>query len=183
MHAKSLQLCPALCNPKECSPLGSSVHGTLQARILEWVAMTPPGDIPNPGTEPASPEAPALQADSLWLSSDCQSPLLYAAWLPLLSPRSSVLRATEILPPGLKVLDITTKQDSCLFIGLPWWLSGKESACQYRRRRFNPWARKIPWRREWQPTPVFLPGDFHGQRSLVGYIVCGVTKSQTWLSG
>ena len=35
--------------------------------------------------------------------------------------------------------------------------------------RFDPWVRKIPWRREWQPTPVFLPGEFHGQRSLVGY--------------
>ena len=33
----------------------------------------------------------------------------------------------------------------------------------------NPWVEKIPWRREWQPTPVFLPGEFHGQRSLVGY--------------
>ena len=36
--------------------------------------------------------------------------------------------------------------------------------------RFDPWVRKIPWKREWLPTPVFLPGDFHGQRSLVGYI-------------
>ena len=35
------------------------------------------------------------------------------------------------------------------------------------RFRFDPWIRKIPWRREWQPTPVFLPGEFHGQRSLV----------------
>ena len=34
---------------------------------------------------------------------------------------------------------------------------------------FDPWARKIPWRREWQPTPVFWPGKSHGQRSLVGY--------------
>ena len=33
----------------------------------------------------------------------------------------------------------------------------------------NPWARKIPWRREWQPTQIFLPGEFHGQRSLVGH--------------
>ena len=38
-----------------------------------------------------------------------------------------------------------------------------------RRPRFNPWVRKSPWRRKWQPTPVFLPGEFHGQRSLVGY--------------
>ena len=47
---------------------------------------------------------------------------------------------------------------------------GKESAClQWRRPRFDPWARKIPWRRDWQPTPVFLPGESHGQRNLEGY--------------
>ena len=40
---------------------------------------------------------------------------------------------------------------------------------------FDPWVGKIPWKRKWQPTPVFLPGKFHGQRSLVG-IVHGVTK-------
>ena len=56
--------------------------------------------------------------------------------------------------------------------GLPRWLSGKESACQCRRHRrlgFSLWVGKIPWRRKWQPTPVFLPGKFHGQRSQVGY--------------
>ena len=40
---------------------------------------------------------------------------------------------------------------------------------QYRRPTFDPWVRKIPWRREWQPIPVFLPGKSHGQRSLSGY--------------
>ena len=58
-------------------------------------------------------------------------------------------------------------------IALPRWLSGKESACQCRRRwrhQFDPWIGKIPWRRKWQPTPVFLPEKFHGQRNLVGYI-------------
>ena len=44
------------------------------------------------------------------------------------------------------------------------------------------WVEKIPWRREWQPTPVFLPGEFHGQKSLVGYTVQGVAKNQTRLS-
>ena len=50
--------------------------------------------------------------------------------------------------------------------------SGKEPICQYtkcERCGFDPWVRKIPWRGAWQPTPVFLPGESHGQRSLVGY--------------
>ena len=53
--------------------------------------------------------------------------------------------------------------------GFPGWFSGKESACQCRRQRFDPWVRKISWRRKWQPTPVYLPGKSQGQRSLVGY--------------
>ena len=42
--------------------------------------------------------------------------------------------------------------------GLPWWLSSKESTCQCGGRRFDPWVGKIPWRRKWQASPVFLPG-------------------------
>ena len=49
---------------------------------------------------------------------------------------------------------------------LPWWLSGKEFAWQCRKCGFNPWVRKIPWGRNWLPTPVFLPGESHGQRCL-----------------
>ena len=52
--------------------------------------------------------------------------------------------------------------------GLPRWLSSKESACQCKRPKFDPWIRKVPWRRKWQPTPVFLPRKSHGQGSLVG---------------
>ena len=50
--------------------------------------------------------------------------------------------------------------------------SGKERSCQcrrHKRHRLDPWIRKIPWRRAWQRTPEFLPGESHGQRSLVGY--------------
>ena len=54
-------------------------------------------------------------------------------------------------------------------IGLPRWFSGQGSASPCRRNRFDPWVREIPWRRQWQPTPVFLPGKSHGQRSLEGY--------------
>ena len=42
-----------------------------------------------------------------------------------------------------------------------------------RRLGFDPWVQKIPWRREWQLTPVFLPGEFHGQKSLAGYSLWG----------
>ena len=57
-------------------------------------------------------------------------------------------------------------------LGFPDGPSGKEPTCQCRRHKrwgFDPWVRKIPWRRTWQPTPVFLPGESHGQRSLAGY--------------
>ena len=57
--------------------------------------------------------------------------------------------------------------------GLPWWLSGKESTCQRRRCSFDPWVVKIPWRRVWQSTAVFLPRESCGQRSLVGYTLWG----------
>ena len=52
-------------------------------------------------------------------------------------------------------------------LGIPGGTTGKNPACQCRRLKrhgFNPWVRKIPWRRTWQPTPVFLPGESHGQR-------------------
>ena len=48
---------------------------------------------------------------------------------------------------------------------------------QCRRPRFDPWVGKIAWKREWQPTPVFLPGKSHGQRSLVGYSPQGRKES------
>ena len=48
---------------------------------------------------------------------------------------------------------------------------------QFRGPRFNPWVGKIPWRRAWQPTPVFLSGKSHGQRSLAGYNPWGHNES------
>ena len=56
---------------------------------------------------------------------------------------------------------------------VPWWLSDYEPPCQCRRLRFNPWVGKNPWRRKWQPTPIFLPGKSSGQRSPAGYSLWG----------
>ena len=74
---------------------------------------------------------------------------------------------------------------TCIW-GFPGGSADKESTWQCRRRRSHSWVRKIPWRRKWQPTPVFLPGKSHGQRDLVGYSPWGckwighdlVTKQQ-----
>ena len=62
-------------------------------------------------------------------------------------------------------------------MGFPGGSDGKESACQCGRARFNPWVGKIPWRREGQPTPVFLPGESHGQKGLADYSPRGCKES------
>ena len=70
--------------------------------------------------------------------------------------------------------------------GLLRWLSSKESAYQCRRHRrcgFDLWVGKIPWRREWQITASFLPGKFHGQRSLAGYSPGGSQRvKHSWVT-
>ena len=67
-------------------------------------------------------------------------------------------------------------------MGFPGAPSGKEYACQCKRHKrgsFDPWVGKIPCRRKWQSTPVFLPGESHGQRNLAGYSPGGHKKSDT----
>ena len=70
--------------------------------------------------------------------------------------RKGVLRVAFYVPPARPAR-------------LPKQPHGKASACQCRRYRFDLWVGKIPWKRKWQPAPVFLPGKSHGQRSLEGY--------------
>ena len=60
----------------------------------------------------------------------------------------------------------------CFFGSVYMWgfpVARWRTCLQCRRLRFDPWVKKIPWRRSWQPTPVFLPGESHGQKSLAGY--------------
>ena len=63
--------------------------------------------------------------------------------------------------------------------GFPGGSDGKSTCLQCGRPRFDPWVGKILWRREWKPTPVLLPGKFHGRRSLVGYSPWGCKESDT----
>ena len=73
--------------------------------------------------------------------------------------------------------------DACLVFGVrylfPGGSDGKSVCLLCGRPHFNPWVGKIPWRRKWQPTPVFLPGKFHGRRSLIGYNRWGCKESVT----
>ena len=63
--------------------------------------------------------------------------------------------------------------------GFPGGSEVKASACNAGDPGFNPWVGKLPWRRTWQPTPVFLPGESHGERSLVGYSPWGPKEVDT----
>ena len=64
----------------------------------------------------------------------------------------SQIRFQELCPPGVFLAS------AIISFRLPCWLRGKESPCQCGRLEFDPWVGKIPWRRKWQPPPVFLPG-------------------------
>ena len=75
-----------------------------------------------------------------------------------------------------------TRKSPTTWVDFPGGTNGKEAICQCRRcrrLRFYPSVGKMPWRRAWQPTPVFLPGDSHGQKRLVGYSPWGCTESDT----
>ena len=94
--AKSLQSCPTLCDPMDCSPPDSSVHGF--SRKDYWIGLPspPPGDIPDPGIKPASPVAPALQVDSLPLSR-WGSPV-YEVYMVIYSPWRGGLHVRRLNP-------------------------------------------------------------------------------------
>ena len=79
----------------------------------------------------------------------------------------------------LGYMQIHVIQFPLVILGFPGGSDGKDG--KWGRPRFDPWVGKIPWRRKWQPTPVFLPGELHGQRRMAGYGPWG-HKSRTWLS-
>ena len=108
-----------------------------------------------------------------WLSTKLQFKFLTMAnkVLPELTPAfPSDLPVKEFLK------NILNFNRCIIFVGLTGGAGGKEPACQCRRCKgpgFHPWVGKIPWRRAWQLTPVLLPEESHGQRSLVCYSLQG----------
>ena len=117
------QLCATLATPKHCSPPDSSVHGTLQSRILEWVTI------------PFS-RGSYQPRDQTQVLLHCRQILYHLS-----------LQGKPYLPANARDIG--------------------------RKHGLNPWVRKIPCRRKWQQTPVFLPGKSHRQKSLEGHSPCG----------
>ena len=104
---------------------------------------------------------------------------------------SKAVNISPLLPPQSSLMSVRSQVQ--LLRNLRWvlsglnlnlgscrWLSIKEYPCWCRRCGFSPWIRRIPWRRKWQPTPVFLPGKFHVQRSLAGYSPWGRWVRHDW---
>ena len=145
-------------------PLYFFVHGILQARILEWIAIfsfrgsSPPRD-------QTRVSCIAGRFFIIWTTRASQ----FSGFLVHLNCHHQYPFPKHFYLPKYKL---------GIFLG---GASCEEPACQcksHKRYGFSPWVRKVPWRRKWQPTSVFLPGESHGQRSLAA-TVPGVSESDT----
>ena len=148
------------------------------SRQEHWSGLPcpPPGDLPNPGIEPMS-------SASRWIHLSHQGSPRILDWVacPLSRGSSPPSNWTGVscIAGQFFTCWATTYMCMCVCVyvyihiyGFPSGASGKESACQgmrHKRHQLNLWVRKIPWRTARQSTPVFLPRESHGRRSLVGY--------------
>ena len=123
VRAQSLQSCPTLCDPMDYCPSGSSVHGILQARILECAATPCSGDLPNLGTEPTSLVVLTLAGGFFSTSATCKDPLHIC--LPQLPPSNSPRNRTS------------RSQNDCLR-GLINSCEKKRSERERRKGKINP---------------------------------------------
>ena len=151
-------------DPMDCSLPGSSTHGIFQARVLEGVAIAFSTCI----YDVCLISVQLLSEILFWKKSFV---LLTSKQFPRIAFRNPKVRFVPIPYTFLFFLQFMSPEimPFVVIIWLPRWHSGKEFACQCRRGGFDPWVGKISWRSAWQPTPVFLPAEFHGQRSLAGY--------------
>ena len=120
------------------------------------------GSIPGLGRSPGEGKGYSLQYSGPENSMDCVVYGVAKSWTRLSNFHSLGLKTKSNKMTETETTKQLQKDGS----------DGQESACQWRRcrrRGFGPWVGKIPWRRAWQPTPVFLPGEYHRQRSLAGY--------------
>ena len=186
----------------DCSPPGSLSLGILRARIMEWkkkkkkntgVGCHVPfqGIFPTQGSNPGFPHcrqilhqlshqgswrilewtAYPFSRGSSWPRNRTRSPVLQVDSLPAELPG----KPCEMIPHCNFIFHFLIISES-----FPGGSAVKNSPAMQGTQVY-PWVKKIPWRRKWQPSPVFLSGKSHGQRSLTGYSLWG-HKSWTLLS-
>ena len=97
----------------------------------------------------------------------CYTPCIFLSWCYIVFSVNQMRKLEPRVASGQEVIPELGLNSNVY--GLPWWLHGKESAYNAGDFGFHPWVIKFPWRRKWQLTAVFLPGESHGQRSLTGY--------------
>ena len=180
MKVKSLSHVGLFATPMDCSLPGSSFHGIFQARVLEWVAISfsRGSSLPRDRTQVShiaghlshqgSPNHINGSYISLKFFFLFRPHGMWDSWFP---------------NQGLNA-HLLWKYWSLLPLDHQWqWAFpvAQQIACQCRNGEFNLWVRKIHWRRKWQPTPVFLPGESHGQRILVGYSPWGCRVRYDWI--
>ena len=156
------QSCPILWDTMDYSPLGSSVHGLLQAKILEWVAIS-------------FSRGSSQVRDREWFS--CTAGRLFTHWAIRDAhdqPRQHIKKQRHYF--ANKGPFSQSYGYLFFYLGFPGGLDGKASACNAGDLGSIP-DQEDPLRRKWQPTPVFLPGKSHGERSLVDYSLWGCKES------
>ena len=164
------QLCPTLCYSMDGSLRDSSVHGILQARILEWVAMPSSRGSSQPRSRTLVSCIFCTGRRILYQCATCEdyelgghyrrSGLSNCINLSLFCSCSVFLKYLQPKGPPQNIGALTGQCKSCKRCGV------------------DPWVGKVPCKRKWQPTPVFLPRKSHGQR-LLAHRLCGVTESDT----
>ena len=136
-----------------------ATHSSILARRILWTQE--PSGLQSVGSHRVKHDCATEQNISLFFYLCCSLCLRFFLPVILLNIKSHRI---EILYPS--------SMDPKLLKGFPGGASGQELSCQCRRcegQGFDPWVGKVPWRRTWHPTLLFLPGESHGERNLVGY--------------
>ena len=165
----------------DCSLPGSSVHGVFQARIFEWGTISYSRGSSQPRDRICFHCVSCISRPILWLDLNPPSCLLFfvssvpclkstvfswISWLFYLFLAWNLLSSLELV--DYFMLFIFLVDCEYVYICVHIWSSQvaqwKRISLEWRRRGFDLWVRKIPWRRAWQPPPVFLPGESHGEK-------------------
>ena len=150
-HTESLQSCPTLCDPGDCNLPSSSVHGILQARTWEWVAVPPPGDLSEPGMEPIPPAPPALTGGFFTTSATWEAQNLQGA------AEAVLRRKFQVIQVKVKV-KVTQSCPTLRPHGLysPWNSPGQNSGVGSRSLLQGIFPNSL----EPKSSNVFAPGSF-----------------------